>query len=98
MCVWFCGGSPEKVFLTSNGFVTIFFFLSVLFYLALCSSHVGKFAGSLIVSPYEPRHDKTNKMRIRPAKSQISLGIRVFAVRMKKAWVLSHPLSAQRRL
>ena len=24
--------------------------------------------------------------------------IRVFAVRMKKAWVLSHPLSAQRRL
>ena len=30
----------------------------------------------------------------RPAKTQI----RVFAVRMKKAWVLSYPLSAQRRL
>ena len=39
---------------------------------------------------------------MRPAKTQISLGIRpvwsVFAVRMKKAWVLSYPLSAQRRL
>ena len=49
--------------------------------------------------PYEPRHDKTNKMSVRPAKTQISLGIRpvwsVFAVRMK---VLCYPLSAQRRL
>ena len=24
----------------------------------------------------EPRHDKTNKMTVRPAKTQISLGIR----------------------
>ena len=31
------------------------------------------------------------------AKTQISLGIRVFAVCMKKVWVLSDPLSAQRR-
>ena len=50
----------------------------------------------------EPRHDKTNKMSVRPAKTQISLGIRpvwsVFAVRMKKPWALSYPLSAQRRL
>ena len=45
---------------------------------------------------FEPRHDKTNKVSVRPAKTQISL--RVFAVRMKKAWVLSYPLSAQRRL
>ena len=46
-------------------------------------------------------HDKTNKMTVRPAKTQISQGIRsvwVFAVRMKKALVLSYPLSAQRRL
>ena len=48
---------------------------------------------------YEPRHDKTNKVTVRPAKTQISLGVRpVFAVRMKKAWVLSYPISAQRRL
>ena len=25
---------------------------------------------------YEPPHDKTNKMNVRPAKTQISLGIR----------------------
>ena len=51
---------------------------------------------------FEPPHDKTNKMSVRPAKTQISLGIRpvwlVFAVCMKKVWVLSYPLSAQRRL
>ena len=41
-------------------------------------------------------------MSVSPAKTQISLGIRpvwsVFAIRMKKHWVLSYPLSAQRRL
>ena len=36
---------------------------------------------------YEPPCDKTNKMTVRPAKTQISLGIRVFAVSLKKAWV-----------
>ena len=43
------------------------------------------------LNAHEPRHDKTNKMR--PAKTQISLGIRpvwsVFAVRMKKPWSLA---------
>ena len=47
----------------------------------------------------EPLHDKTNKMNVRPAKTQITLGIlpvwSVFAVRMKKAWVLSYPLIRQ---
>ena len=30
------------------------------------------------ISPlkYEPRHDKTNKVTVRPVKTQISLGIR----------------------
>ena len=57
---------------------------------------------------------KSTKWHVRPAKTQISLGIRpiwsewsawhppslirVFAVRMKKAWVLSYPLSVQRKL
>ena len=35
---------------------------------------------------YEQRHDKTNKVTVRPAKTQISLGIRpvwsVFAVHL----------------
>ena len=42
---------------------------------------------------------KPTKWPVRPAMTQISLGIRpVFAVRMKKALVLSYPLSTQRRL
>ena len=54
------------------------------------------------INRYEPGHDKTNKMVLRPAKIQISLGrpglIRVFAVRMKKGWLLIYPLSAHGRL
>ena len=45
---------------------------------------------------------KPTKRLVRLAKTQISLGIRpgwsVFAVRMKKPWVPSYPLGAQRRL
>ena len=43
---------------------------------------------------------KPRKWPLRPAKTQISLGIRpvwsVFAVRMKEHWILSYPLSALR--
>ena len=51
---------------------------------------------------YEPRHDKTNKMTT-PSEDSDQPGhppslIRVFAVRMKNDWVLSYPLSAQRKL
>ena len=41
---------------------------------------------------------KQTRWPLRPAKTQISLGIRVFAVLMKKPWVFCYPLSAQRRL
>ena len=44
---------------------------------------------------------KPTKWHVRTTTTQISLGIRlirVFAVRMKKGWVLSYSLSAQRRL
>ena len=48
-------------------------------------------------------HDKTNKMTCAPSKDSDQTGhppslIRVFAVHMKNHWVLSYPLSAQRRL
>ena len=51
----------------------------------------------------EPPHDKTNKMACAPSEDSDQPGhppslIGVFAVRMKKAWVLNYPLSAQRRL
>ena len=45
----------------------------------------------MLVQVYGPRHDKTNKMCVHPA-------IRVFAVRMKKPWVLRYTLSGQGRL
>ena len=51
----------------------------------------------------EPPRDKTNKMAFAPSEDSDQPGhppslIRVFAVRMKKAWVLIYPLSVQRRL
>ena len=51
----------------------------------------------------EPHRDKTNKMARAPSEDSDQPGhppslIRVFVVRMKKAWMLSYPISAQRRL
>ena len=51
----------------------------------------------------EPPRDKTNKVAYAPSEGSDQPGrpprlIRVFAVCVKKAWVLSYPLSAQRRL
>ena len=63
-----------------------------------------RFCGTVNITKViiEPRHDKTNKMNARPAKTHISLElghppslITLFAVRMKKPWVLSNPLSAR---
>ena len=71
-------------------FFRLFFFLNTIINLpALCE-----------IILYEPPHDKTNKMAcgVRPAKGHPPSLIRVFSVRMKKAWVLSYPLSAQQRL
>ena len=50
----------------------------------------------------KPPRDKTNNVVVRPVKTQISLGIHpvwsVFAVRTKKACILSYPLSPHWRL
>ena len=53
--------------------------------------------------PFEPQHDKTNKMTCASSEDSDQPGhppslIKVFTVCMKKAWVLNYPLSAQRRL
>ena len=72
-------------------------------------SHGGLFGNSEVVlvlllfvstKTIGPPHNKTNKITVLTVKTQIRLGslIKVSAVRMKKAWVLSYPLSAQRRL
>ena len=46
----------------------------------------------------QPPHDKTNKMTSAPSEDSVRPVWSVFAVRMQKAWVLSYPLSVQRRL
>ena len=59
---------------------------------------------SLILSGAdEPQYNKTNKLTCAPSEDSHQPGhpsslIRVFAVCMKKAWVLNYPLSAHRRL
>ena len=55
------------------------------------------------LTPIEPHRDKTSKMACAPSEDSDQPGhspslIRVFTVRMKKAKILSYPLSAQRRL
>ena len=55
------------------------------------------------VTLFEPPHDKTSKMACAPNEDSDQPGhppslIRVFAVGMKKPWVIRYPLSAQRRL
>ena len=57
----------------------------------------------ILLKSSEPSHDKTNKMACAPSEDSDQPGnqpslIRVFAVRMKKAWALSYPVSAERRL
>ena len=57
----------------------------------------------LKINPNEPSHGKTNKTACTPSEDSDQPGhppslIRVFAVGMKKAWVLSYTLSALRRL
>ena len=61
------------------------------------------FGGSQILTSkaliFELPHDKTNKVACVPSKdSDPPSLIRVFTVCRKKAWVLSYPLDAQRRL
>ena len=55
------------------------------------------------INTFKPPYDKTNKVACAPSEDSDQPGrppslIRVFAVRMKKAWVLSYPLSTQRRI
>ena len=52
--------------------------------------------GSWCEKRYEPRHDKTNKVSVWPAKTQISLGIRpVWSESSLSAWKKLGSLAAQ---
>ena len=68
----------------------------LIFCVKLCSLHMPE-------SPNEPQHEKHQWSDCAPSEDSDQPGhppslIRVFAVRMKKAWVLNYPLRAQRRL
>ena len=57
-----------------------------------------RFVNQFLLFPYLSHlMTKPAKWHVHTAKTQIRLGI-VFAVCMKKAWVLSYPFSTQRRL
>ena len=67
------------------------------------SVKVGKILTAQPITVIEPPHDKTNKIACAPRGDSDQPGhlpslIRVFAVHLKKAWVLGYPLSTQRRL
>ena len=48
-----------------------------LFYLTITTFLLNIKTLMFLVYSFEPRHDKTNKMAVRPVKTQISLGIRL---------------------
>ena len=77
----------------------------IIFMLYILQGFLIKYRGSigLMVKSFcwqfEPQHDKTNKMTCAPSEDSDQPGHRpsligVFAVRMKKAWVLSYQMSA----
>ena len=58
---------------------------------------------TVFILTFQPPHVKTKTMAYAPSEDSDQPGhlpslIRVFAVRMKKAWVISYSLSAERRL
>ena len=60
-------------------------------------AHITRWSVIMLMNELSRDMTKPTKWHVRPAKTQISLVprlIRVFAVRLKKAWVLSDPMSA----
>ena len=72
---------PKKGF--SNSFSRIFHRFELNLKAPVICNHANEASGGVLVrmttqppALYEPRHDKTNIVTVRPAKTQISLGIR----------------------
>ena len=105
--VWFYDDRPQSFFLVFYGFVSSF--VLVLFCLALGrGERACLYAGCLLVSPnfwvrIWAATWQNQQSKCAPSENSDKPGnppslIRIFAVRMNKAWVLSCPLSAQWRL
>ena len=92
---WFCHNAAQ-LFLV---FWVTFWNIKLARLALLCND---VYSSGHIETVFEPRHEKTNKMACAPSEDSDQPGhppslINVFAVLMKKAWILSYPLSAQRR-
>ena len=84
-------------------YLFIYLFIYLFFFFLITGKMMTFFVRVFVLQTLSKNHlshlmTKTNNAAVLPAKTQISLGIRVFAVRMKKYWILSYPLNAQRRL
>ena len=82
-----------------------------MYFFSSCNTHVRGIPNSYFLltctfsrlTHYKPVHYKTDKMACAPSEDSDQPGhppslIRVFAVCLKKAWVLNYPLSVQQRL
>ena len=112
LCIGYHGDKTSFLVLNHRFVVLLFFWLwrqddgSRSFWSRLCVCYCGLLNFFWTVrenNKTEPPHDETNKMACAPSEDSDQPGhppsrISVFAVHMKKAWVLSYPLSAQRRL
>ena len=96
-------GAPVKVHLWTVSDFFFFFLIFTVYVCPLVQFHQVWLKNKSWNFIYEPPCNKTNKMAFAPSEDSDqpehppSL-IRVFAIHMKKAWVLSYPLSAQQRL
>ena len=77
--------------------------LSIIFLSAILHIQTQKNKNPKKWNTFEPPRDKTKKVGSAPSEDSDQPGhlpslIRVFTVRMKKAWFLSYPLNTQRRL
>ena len=104
-------GKPECLSSTINKTFGAVDFCPPIMYGSLSSVPIGQIvisvklvlSASFKLSIFEPPRDKTNEVARTPSENSDQPGhppslIRVFADRMRKAWVLSYPLSAQRSL
>ena len=86
-CLSFVQQFTHKFIEGINCFIVIKYLFAGQCIIPVCGIFLDFFLYLYLVSWYEPPHDKTNKMSVRPAKTQISLGIRpVWSETSLSAW------------
>ena len=98
-----CGLLWESLFVHLLLSLDFFLALHRIVWLIICWERLILWDVRMCLDIFEPPHDKTNRMACAPSEYSDQPGhppslISVFAVHMKKTWVLRYPSSAQRRL